>query len=63
MKIRPVESELFHADSRIEGRKGGQTDMTKLILFLRKFEKASKNKFHYPILLLLTGLINPLTPN
>jgi hypothetical protein len=26
MKIRPVESELFYADGRTDGRAGGQTD-------------------------------------
>jgi hypothetical protein len=34
MKIHPVEAELFHAD--------GQTDMTKLIVAFRTFEKAPK---------------------
>jgi len=35
MKIHPVRAELFHAD--------GETDMTKLIVALRNFAKASKN--------------------
>ena len=39
MKIRPVGTELFHAD----GRTDGQTGTTKLIVALRNFAKASKN--------------------
>ena len=35
MNIRPVGAETFHAD--------GQTDMTKLIVVIRKFQKAPKN--------------------
>ena len=35
MKIRPVRAELFHGD--------GRTDMTKLIIAFRNFEKAPKN--------------------
>jgi hypothetical protein len=42
MKIHPVESELFLADSRTEGRTDGRTEMTKLMLFLRKFVNAPK---------------------
>jgi hypothetical protein len=38
MKIRPVGAELFHAD----GRMGGQTDMTKLIIVFRNFANAPK---------------------
>jgi len=39
MKIRPVGSELFHAD----GLTDRQTDMTKLIVAFRNFANASKN--------------------
>jgi hypothetical protein len=39
IRIRPVEAELFHAD----GRKDGQTDMTKLIVAFRNFGNAPKN--------------------
>jgi hypothetical protein len=40
MKIRPVESELFHADRRSDGR----TDITKLIAAFRNFANAPKNE-------------------
>jgi len=36
MKIRPVRTELFHAD--------GQTDMTKLVVAIRNFVKVPKNE-------------------
>ena len=39
MKIRLVGAELFHAD----GRAGGQTDMTKLIISECNFAKAPKH--------------------
>jgi hypothetical protein len=39
MKIRPVRTELFHAD----GRRDGRTDMTKLIVALCNFANAPKN--------------------
>jgi len=42
MKIHPVGAELFHAD----GRKIGQTNITKLAVAFRNFEKASKSKNH-----------------
>jgi hypothetical protein len=38
MKIRPVGSEIFHAD-----RETDKTDMTKLIVAFRNFGKAPKN--------------------
>jgi len=38
MKIRPMRTELFHAD----GRTDGQTDMTKLIVTFRSFANAPK---------------------
>jgi len=38
MNIRPVGAESFYAD----GWKDGQTDMTKLVVALRKFAKAPK---------------------
>ena len=40
MKILSVGAELFCAD----GRTGGQTDMTKLIVALRYFAKAPKDE-------------------
>jgi hypothetical protein len=39
MELLPVGAELFIAD----GRRGGQTDMTKLIVAFRNFAKAPKN--------------------
>jgi len=38
MKILPVGAELFH-----DGRTGGRTDMTKLIVAFRNFANAPKN--------------------
>jgi hypothetical protein len=43
MKIRPVGAEVFHADSRTDGRTNRRTDMKKLIVVFRNFAKASKN--------------------
>jgi hypothetical protein len=40
MKIRPVGTELFHADRRTDR----QTDMTKLIVAFRVFANAPKNQ-------------------
>jgi hypothetical protein len=42
MKIHPVGDELFHA----EGRTDGQTNMPKLIVAFRNFEKALKSNNH-----------------
>jgi len=42
MKIRLVGAELFHAD----GRTGGMTDMTKLIVAVRNFVNAPENCTH-----------------
>ena len=39
MKIRPVGTELFHSDGRMDGR----TDVTKLIVAFRNFANAPKN--------------------
>jgi hypothetical protein len=39
MKIRPVGTELFHAD----GQKDRRTDVTKLIIGFRNFTTAPKN--------------------
>jgi len=39
MKIRPVRAELFHANSRTDGR----TDMTNLIVAFRYIADAPKN--------------------
>ena len=41
MEIRPVRTELFHAD----GRTDRHTDTTKLIVALCSFAKAPKNEF------------------
>jgi hypothetical protein len=47
MKIRPVETELFHADRDTEGRTVRQTnrqsDLTKLIVAFRNSANAPKN--------------------
>jgi hypothetical protein len=40
MTIHPVEAELFHAHERT----GGQTDMTKLAVAFRDFQKAPKKQ-------------------
>ena len=40
MKIRPVETELFHAEGRMDGR----ADMTKLIVIFRDFANAPKKE-------------------
>jgi hypothetical protein len=50
MKIRPVGTELFHADAqthrqagrRADGRTDGQTDKTKLVVAFCNFAKAPK---------------------
>jgi hypothetical protein len=45
MKIRPVETELFHAD----GKMGKRTDTTKLIVTFRNFANVPKNvRSKYP---------------
>ena len=46
MKIRPVLAELFHMDTRTDGRK----DKTKLILAFRNCANASKNLFRMRLL-------------
>jgi len=45
IKIRPVGTELFHADGLTEGQTGRQadTDMTKLIVAFRIFANTLKN--------------------
>jgi len=43
MKIRPVETELFHADGQTDGRTDGRTDMTKLIVVFLNSANASNN--------------------
>jgi len=40
MKISPVTAELYHEN----GRTGGQTDMTKLIVAFRNFASAPENQ-------------------
>ena len=60
MKIRPVVAELFHTDSRTDGRTAGRTDsrtdgrtagrterridMTKLIVYFRNFANAPRKE-------------------
>jgi hypothetical protein len=44
MKIRPVASELSHADKQAHERTDRQTNMTPLIVAFRSFAKAPKNK-------------------
>ena len=46
MKIRPVGAEMFHADGRTDGQTD-LTDMTKLIITFRNFEKTPKKR-HCP---------------
>jgi len=43
MKIRPVEAQMFHADSRTDGQADRRTDMKKLIVVFRNLVKAPKN--------------------
>ena len=43
MKIRPVGSELFHADGRTDGQTDGGAYMTKLIAAFRNFANAPEN--------------------
>jgi len=43
MKIRPLASELFHADRQTDRQLDRQTDMTKLIVMFRNFGKAHKD--------------------
>jgi len=42
MKIRPVGTELFHADGQMGGRKEERTDLSKLIVAFRDFVKDRK---------------------
>jgi len=43
LKIRPVGTELFHADRLTYRQTNRQTDMTKLIVAFRNFANAPKN--------------------
>jgi hypothetical protein len=43
IKIRPAETELFHADGRTDGR----TDMPKVTVAFRNFPKAPKNTIFF----------------
>jgi len=43
MKIRPVGVEMFHAVGQTDRQTGGLTDMTKLIVVFRNFEKVPEN--------------------
>ena len=45
MKIRPVGAMLFHVDRRTDGRRGRQTDMTKLMVAFHNFAKASNKVY------------------
>ena len=42
MKICPVRAEVFHADSRTEGRTDRRTDMKKLIVVFRNCSNSEK---------------------
>jgi hypothetical protein len=44
MKIRPVRNELFYADGRTDGRAGGMTNVTELIVAFQNFAKAPKRQ-------------------
>jgi hypothetical protein len=43
MKIRPWGAELFHADGWTDGRAGGRTDMTNILVTLRCFANCPTN--------------------
>jgi len=43
MKIRPVEAQMFHADSRTDGQTDRRADVKKLIVVFRNLMKAPKN--------------------
>ena len=43
MKIRPVEAQMFHADSRTDGQTDRRADVKKLIVVFRDLMKAPKN--------------------
>jgi hypothetical protein len=43
MKIRPMGAELFHAERRMDGRRGGKTDMTERMVAFRNFSYAPKS--------------------
>ena len=65
MKIRPVESELFHTDRRTDGRTDGRTEeqtaMTRLRVAFRNFPNTPKNLTHVSLLLESENLIFLLT--
>jgi hypothetical protein len=46
MKIRPVGTELFHADRQTDRQTEGQTDMTRTIVAFRNFASAPKKNRH-----------------
>jgi hypothetical protein len=43
VKIRPVEAEVFHADTNTDRQTYEQTDVTKLAVTFRNFANAPKN--------------------
>jgi hypothetical protein len=45
--IRPVGTELFHADRQTERRMDEQTDMTKLMVAFRNFSNSPNDKNSY----------------
>ena len=44
MEIRPVETELFHADGRTDGRIGRDTETAKLIVTFHNFANPPKKE-------------------
>jgi hypothetical protein len=46
MKIRSVQTKLFHVDVRKDGRTDRQTDMTKPKVVFRNFANAPKSQSH-----------------
>jgi len=61
MKIRPLQSELFHADRRTGGRTEGRTGMTKQIVAFRHFANTPKNPTQKSLVLESESLIFLLT--
>jgi len=61
MKIRPLQSELFHADRRTDGRMEGRTGMTKLIVAFLNFANTPKNPTQKSLVIESESLIFLLT--
>jgi hypothetical protein len=45
MKVRPMEAEVFNANTQTDRQTNKQTDMTKLTVDFRNFVKATKAPF------------------